>query len=106
MKENHADNKKNYTKITPTLYVKPVESDAKDDKGEKIQIYDILNPETEMYEDISAKVEFTLYVGRIEPFEADEYDWNILWIEGSDWVDEQIVDKAIETDFDIKSIFY
>jgi len=47
-----------------------------------------------------------LYVGRIEPFEADEYDWNILWIEGSDWVDEQIVDKAIETDFDIRSIFY
>ncbi len=43
---------------------------------------------------------------RVEPFEADEYDWNILWIEGSDWVDEQIVDKAIETDFDIKSIFY
>ena len=50
--------------------------------------------------------EFTLYVGRVEPFEADEYDWNILWIEGSDWVDEQIVDKAIETDFDIRSIFY
>ncbi len=39
------------------------------------------------YEDIRARVEFTLYVGRVEPFEADEYDWNILWIEGSDWVD-------------------
>lgn len=66
----------------------------------------VFNPETEEYEDILARVEFTLYVGRVEPFEADEYDWNILWIEGSDWVDEQIVDKAIETDFDIRSIFY
>jgi hypothetical protein len=66
----------------------------------------VFNPETEMYEDIKTEVEFTLYVGRIEPFEADDYDWNILWIEASDWVDEQIVDKAIETDFDIKSIFY
>jgi hypothetical protein len=66
----------------------------------------VFNPETEEYEDIRARVEFSLYVGRIEPFEADEYDWDILWIEGSDWVDEQIVDKAIETDFDIRSIFY
>ena len=40
----------------------------------------VFNPETEEYEDIRARVEFTLYVGRIEPFEADEYDWNILLI--------------------------
>jgi len=66
----------------------------------------VFNPETEHYEDIRAKVEFSLYVGRVEPFEADEYDWRVIWIEGSDWVDEQIVDMAIETDFDIKSIFY
>jgi len=72
----------------------------------KIITLSVFNPETEHYEDISAKVEFSLYVGRIEPFEADEYDWRVIWIEGSDWVDEQIVDKAIETDFDIKSIFY
>ncbi len=32
----------------------------------------VFNPETEMYEDIKTEVEFTLYVGRIEPFEADE----------------------------------
>lgn len=43
-------NKKNYTKITPTLYIKPVESEKKDDKGEKIQVYDILNPVTETVE--------------------------------------------------------
>lgn len=66
----------------------------------------VFNPETEEYEDIRAKVEFSLYVGRVEPLEADEYDWRVIWIEGSDWVDETIVDKAIETDFDIKSIFY
>ncbi len=39
----------------------------------------VFNPETEEYEDIRARVEFSLYVGRIEPFEADEYDWNILF---------------------------
>jgi hypothetical protein len=66
----------------------------------------VFNPETEEYEDIRARVEFTMYQGRIIPFEPDEYDWDILWIEGPDWVDKQIVDKAIETDFDIKSVFY
>jgi len=43
-------NKKNYTKITPTFYIKPVESEKKDDKSEKIQVYDILNPLTETIE--------------------------------------------------------
>lgn len=43
-------NKKNYTKITPTLYIKPVEGEKKDDKGEKVQLYDILNPLTETIE--------------------------------------------------------
>jgi hypothetical protein len=43
-------NKKNYSKITPTLYIKPVESEKKDDKGEKVQVYDILNPVTETVE--------------------------------------------------------
>ena len=46
--------KKNYTKITSTLYIKPVanavENEKKDDKGEKIQVYDILNPETQTVE--------------------------------------------------------
>jgi hypothetical protein len=37
-------NKKTYVKITPTLYIKPVESDKKNDEGEKIEIYKILNP--------------------------------------------------------------
>ena len=43
-------NKKNYIKITPTLYIKPVESDKTDDKGEKIELYQILNPVTETVE--------------------------------------------------------
>jgi len=55
----------------------------------------VFNPETEEYEDIRARVEFTLYVGRVEPFEADEYDWNILWIEGSDWVDEHCKEMGV-----------
>jgi hypothetical protein len=43
-------NKKNYIKIGSTLYIKPVESDKTDDKGEKIQLYDVLNPTTETVE--------------------------------------------------------
>ena len=43
-------NKKTYIKITPTLYIKPVESDEKDAEGKKIEVYKILNPETETVE--------------------------------------------------------
>ena len=43
-------NKKTYIKITPTLYIKPVESDEKDAEGKKIEIYKILNPVTETVE--------------------------------------------------------
>jgi hypothetical protein len=39
-------NKKNYLKVTPTLYIKPVESTEVNDKGEKIELFKVLNPET------------------------------------------------------------
>jgi len=39
-------NKKTYIKITPTLYIKPVKGEKTDDKGEKIEVYKILNPIT------------------------------------------------------------
>ncbi len=49
-------------------------ADLRDRIGDARALTDAFNPETEEYEDIRARVEFTLYVGRVEPFEADEYD--------------------------------
>ena len=42
--------KKNYTKITPTFYVKPLETEELDAEGEKIELFQILNPETGVVE--------------------------------------------------------
>ncbi|MBM3417412.1 MAG: hypothetical protein FJY17_00650 [Bacteroidetes bacterium] len=66
----------------------------------------VFNPETEEYEKVRAKVVFTSCCAYNEYEYLTEYDWRIIWIEGSEWANEQIVDKAIETDFDIKSVFY
>jgi len=43
-------NKKNYLKVTPTLYIQPVESEEVNDEGEKIELFKILNPETNLVE--------------------------------------------------------
>ena len=42
-------NKKTYVKITPTFYIKPAGSE-KNDKGEDVKLYKILNPETNIVE--------------------------------------------------------
>jgi len=48
-------NKKNYVKISPTLYIKSIESEEGeeeklDEDGKKIEIFQILNPETNVVE--------------------------------------------------------
>jgi len=48
-------NKKNYTKITPTLYIKTIETEEGeeeklDEDGKKIEVFQILNPETKVVE--------------------------------------------------------
>lgn len=43
-------NKKNYVKITPTFYIQSVESEKIDDDGEIIELFKILNPETNVVE--------------------------------------------------------
>jgi hypothetical protein len=43
-------NKKNYVKITPTFYIKSVESEKLNADGEKIELFQILNPETQFVE--------------------------------------------------------
>jgi hypothetical protein len=44
-------NKKNYTKITPTFYVRYLKTEEPaNDEGEKVEIYKILNPKTGLVE--------------------------------------------------------
>lgn len=44
-------NKKNYTKISPTLYIRYVKTEEPtDDEGEKVEIYKIFNPKTGVVE--------------------------------------------------------
>lgn len=42
--------KKNYLKVSPTFYVKSVETEELDEDGEKIELFKILNPETQEVE--------------------------------------------------------
>jgi len=42
--------KKNYYKVSPTFYIQAVESEELDDEGEKIELFKILNPETNVVE--------------------------------------------------------
>lgn len=42
--------KKNYVKISPTFYIKSIDSDKVDEEGEKIEIFQILNPKTNVVE--------------------------------------------------------
>jgi len=43
-------NVKNYLKVSPTFYVKAVETDELDEEGEKKEVFQILNPETQTVE--------------------------------------------------------
>ena len=42
--------KKNYYKVSPTFYIQAVESEELDEEGEKIELFKILNPETNVVE--------------------------------------------------------
>jgi hypothetical protein len=42
--------KRNYTKITPTFYIQPIETEDVDDEGNKIDLFQILNPKTGVVE--------------------------------------------------------
>jgi hypothetical protein len=43
-------NKKNYIKISPTFYIRSIDSDKVDEDGEKIELFQILNPENNVIE--------------------------------------------------------
>jgi len=43
-------NKKNYVKITPTFYVQSIPSEEVDSEGKKIELFKVLNPETNTVE--------------------------------------------------------
>jgi len=42
--------KKNYVKISPTFYIKSIDSEEVDEEGEKIELFQILNPVTDVVE--------------------------------------------------------
>lgn len=49
--------KRNYVKISPTFYIKSIDSNKVDEEGEKIEIFQILNPKTNVVETRELTVE-------------------------------------------------